>query len=199
MHSLENKYLSLLSSVLMSSVEIGAGFSLSDFANMETDEIKELDSLLMPQGTYAVKVQSAMLGQRDAKEGINEKTGLPFAPLFYCERKYEVLECNLVDKSIDNQRYIGRTIKDSKTFWPESFQDDIALLKGDYKRVGIDNKGRMGGLEGGEPGWIDNAIEQLIGLKCTHWKDKSGQDRVQWKWFKLDDAASEEEAGQVAA
>lgn len=193
MNSLENKYTRLMAGVAFSSLELGSGFSLADFANTTTDEIKELDSLLMPMGTYAVKVVSAQLGQGEAKEGIDEKTGMPYLPLFYLERKYEVLECNLVDKSLDNQRFVGRTIKDRVTFWPSDIESHIGLLKGDYKRVGLPNSGRMGGLEGAEPGWIDNAVDQLIGLKCTYYK-QNGEDRARWKWFKLDDADSEAEA-----
>jgi hypothetical protein len=187
----------LMASVAMMAA-IDAGFSLNDMADMVTDDIKELDSLLMPAGVYAVKVTQAMLGQNDAKEGLDDN-GEPYPPLFYLQRKYEVLELNPLDKTVDADKYVGRTINDRFTFWPADFQDRIGLLKGDYKRVGLANSGRMGGLEGGEPGWIDGAVESMIGLKCKHVKKASGDFIAVYNWFKLDDPNSEAEADAALA
>jgi hypothetical protein len=193
MNSFENKYANLMATATMMAIEVGSGFSLADFANTETDDIKELNSLLMPVGTYAVKITELKLGEREKKEGIDPKTGMEYLPLYYLARQYEVLEANLVDKTEDPDRFIGRKINDSVTFWPSDVASQIGLLKGDFKRCGIPNSGRMGGLEGGEPGWIDGGVDKIIGLKCTH-GTRNGEQFARYKWFKLDTGEAEQEA-----
>lgn len=198
MNSLENKWaMRGMGLISYMALELGAEFSLADFANQETDEVKELDSLLMPLGTYAVKVTSVALGGGERKEGIDEKTGMPYLPLFFVERKYEIIEAQLVDKKIDADKYVGRTIRDRITFWPNGYDDTVGLLKGDYKRVGLPNTGRLGGLEGAEPGWMDGAVDAIIGLKCTYFK-QNGEDRARYKWFRLDVGTAELDAEEEA-
>lgn len=163
-----------------------AGFSLADLGNTETDEIKAIETLLFAQGLYDVKIVSMTLGSLPAKEGLDDK-GNPFAPLFYVDEKYEVLEAQPLDKAIDAESLQGRTITNRTTFWARSmveFQEQIGLLKGRFQKAGLDNSGRIGGVEGGEPGWLDNAADEIIKIKVTHSKENSEgvqYQRVAWQ------------------
>lgn len=177
------------------------GFSLADFANTVTDDIKALDSLLPPAGTFACRINSAMLGENETKDGIDPQTNEPYLPLFFAEFKCEVLEAQPLDKDIDPSTLIGRVINDRFTFWPSAFNDMIGLLKGRYKKVGFDINGRVGGMEGGEPGWLDGANEKIIGLKIVH-RTRKDDTRAYFSWFKLEegeDSAEELPAETEAA
>lgn len=183
------------------------GFSLADFADQVTDEIKALDSLLPPAGTFAIRCTDAALGENEAKEGIDQNTGLPYPPLYFTGYKYEILEAKPIDTSIDKDSLVGRVLNERYTFWPSGMNDAIGLLKGRYAKVGLSNTGRMGGLEGKEPGWIDGAKEHIFGIKIRHANTKDGSARAYYSWFALEvgesgaseEMESEPEAGQVVA
>lgn len=178
----------------MSKLEMTAEFSLASFAEMETDDIKALDSLLPPAGIFAMKVTSAQLGQNPPKEGIDEDTGLPYLPLVYLQFKYEVLDAQPADKAVDPETLLGRTWSERFTFWPKQLQDNIALLKGRYAKAGVPNSGRMGGLEGGEPGWIDGIVEEIIKVKIRHSTNKTtGNTNAYFDWMKFEKQAPEAE------
>lgn len=195
MKSFVEKYMSS-AALLMMAADSGSGFaldadfSLADFADQVTDDIKELDSLLPPMGTFYVQITAANLGENPPKEGIDPKTSLAYPKLIYTGFKYKVLQAEPADKSIDADTWTNRVLSERHTFWPAQFKDSIGLLKGRYKKVGIDNSGRLGGLEGGEPGWIDNAVEVVIGLKCKH-IPKNGSAIAVYDWFKVETSESE--------
>lgn len=176
----------LTTSMVRSFADDMAGFSLADLGNTETDEIKAIESLLFTPGLYDVKIVSMNLGQLPAKEGLNDK-GEPYAPLFYVDEKYEVLEAEPLDKSVDAESLQGRTITNRTTFWARSqteFLEQIGLLKGRFQKAGLNNSGRIGGVEGGEPGWLDGAADEIIKIKVTHSKpnDEGVQyQRITWQ------------------
>lgn len=180
---------SLRNFAVFSAVDFSGEVSLADLAGMQTDEIKTLDSRLFPAGLFAVRCTSVSLGKRDPKEGINEKTGLPFPALFYVEFRYEVMEASPLDKKVDADSLVGRTLVDSITLWPETFDVEIGVMKGNYKRIGLPNEGVLGGLEGGEPGWLDGAVDHIFPLKVSHGKaDANGIQRARMHWQKMPEA-----------
>lgn len=187
----------LTTSMVRSFADEMNGFSLADLGNTETDEIKAIESLLFTPGLYDVKIVSMALGQLPAKEGLDDK-GNPYAPLFYVDEKYEVLEAEPLDKSIDAESLQGRTITNRTTFWARSmaeFQEQIGLLKGRFQKAGLDNSGKIGGVEGGEPGWLDNAADEVIKIKVTH--SKPNDEGVQYQritWQKKTGGFQEEAA-----
>ena len=187
----------LTTSMVRSFADDMAGFSLADLGNTETDEIKAIESLLFTPGLYDVKIVSMALGQLPAKEGLDDK-GNPYAPLFYVDEKYEVLEAEPLDKAIDAESLQGRTITNRTTFWARSmaeFQEQIGLLKGRFQKAGLDNSGKIGGVEGGEPGWLDNAADEVIKIKVTH--SKPNDEGVQYQritWQKKPGGFQEEAA-----
>lgn len=187
----------LTTSMVRSFADEMNGFSLADLGNTETDEIKAIESLLFTPGLYDVKIVSMALGQLPAKEGLDDK-GNPYTPLFYVDEKYEVLEAEPLDKSIDAESLQGRTITNRTTFWARSmaeFQEQIGLLKGRFQKAGLDNSGKIGGVEGGEPGWLDNAADEVIKIKVTH--SKPNDEGVQYQritWQKKTGGFQEEAA-----
>lgn len=190
MKSFIDKYMSS-AALLMMAADAGAGFnidgdfSLAEFADQDTSDIKELDSLLPPMGVFYVKITTAKLGENPPKEGLDPKTGMPYPKLIYTGYKYQVLQALPADKSIDADTWTNRVLSERHTFWPAQLKDSIGLLKGRYKKVGFENSGRMGGVEGGEPGWIDGAEEKIIGLKCKH-IPKNGSSIAVYDWFKVE-------------
>ena len=161
------------------------GFSsLAELAEMETDEIKSLDSRLFPQGLFVVECTEASLGE-STKEGLNPETGEPWDTLFSITHKMKVLEAYPLEKGVDPESIVNRVITSRKTFWPKSFTEEIGLLKGDYAKVLLPTAGKLGGLEGGEPGWADGAVGYVFAVKVTHSRpNREGTQFVNVNWQK---------------
>lgn len=174
-----------------------ASMTLADFAEMETDDIQALDSLLFPMGVYGCRVLSSTLGmQASDPTKLDEETGLPLPPLFYCETVFEVVEADPTDKkNQDPEKLVGRKITDRQTFWPKQRDEMIGLLKGKYKKAGFNINGRMGGVEGAEPGWIDSAVDQFAIIRVRHSKPNAeGRQRIFIDWDKAPTAGEQEAA-----
>ena len=178
----------------MSDIQNTTGFSLADLAGMETDEIRAITSLVPAAGNFGVEVLAVRLAERDKKEGINPKTGLEYPNLFFVEFKYKILSAEPLDRNVDGEALLNRTLNDQFTIWPDQMAEMIGLLKGRYKAAGLDNSGRLGGVEGGEPGWLDGAVGAIIGLRIKHSPIKGSDDvRANFNWFALnpeEDAAA---------
>lgn len=165
--------------------------SLADLAEMETDEIKSLDSRLFPAGLFAVRCTDVSLAE-STKEGIDPETNEPYLPLYSVNFKLEVLEAQPLDKSIQPESLVGRVISQRKTFWPKSFTEEIGLVKGDYKRIQLPTEGRLGGLEGGVPGWLDGIRDEVFAVKVTHSRpNKEGNQFVNVNWQKREAQAEQ--------
>lgn len=176
---------SLIAAIAREAEGFSGGFSLADLAGMDTTEVKVLESRLFPAGLYGVRCTSVILGMNEAKEGIDEKTGQPYLPLPHVTFKYEVLEAEPADKKIESDKLIGRTLSDQIMLWPNQLEDEIGYLKGNYKKIGLESDGRLGGMEGGEPGWLDGAVEHMFHIKVTHSKPNAdGIQRTRITWQK---------------
>lgn len=175
--------------------DVSLGFSsLAELAEMDTDEIKSLDSRLFPAGMFAVRCTEAQLGVSE-KEGIDPKTNEPYEPLFFANLKFEVLEAKPLDKELDGDSIVGRSITERRTFWPKSFKEEIGVLKGDYEKVGLSPTGRMGGMEGAEPGWIESLVDHVFAIKVTHSKpNDEGIQYVRIYWQRPKKQAEDAEA-----
>lgn len=192
----------LTTSALVRMAETGAGaggldsFTLADFAEMETDDIKAIKSLLFPAGMFGVLVKSVTLGVTKNTEGkIDEKTGAPFPDLYWVDFKAEVVDAEPLDKEIDKESLLGRTISERFTFWPAQMKELIGLLKGRYKEAGFEINGKLGGLEGGEPGWLDSAVDKLLIIRVRHGKPnaETGVQRAFYDWKKAPTQGGEQE------
>ena len=167
--------------------------SLAELAELDTDEIKSLDSRLFPEGLFVIRCTDVGLSE-STKEGIDPETGEPFLPLYSCTHKLEVLEARPLDKHLAPESLVGRVITQRRTFWPKSFTDEIGLVKGDYKRISLPTAGKMGGLEGAEPGWLDGIREQIFEVKVSHSRpNKDGNQFVNVNWQKRDQVVTSED------
>lgn len=174
----------LMASIAFAATDMGS-FSLADLANMDTTEVQELSSRLFPAGLFDVRCTSVTLGMNDAKEGINEKTGREYDPVPYVDFKYEILAAQPLDKSVDADSLVTRTLSDRVTLWPDQLMEEIGYLKGNYAKIGLPNAGVFGGMEGGEPGWLDGAVDHIFPIKVTHSKPNSeGIQRTRINWQK---------------
>jgi hypothetical protein len=171
-------------------VQNETGFlSLADLANMNTDGVAAVTSLVPKAGVYTMKGEEVKGGQRPEQEGK--------APLYYFNFVGEILEAKLIDKSVDPESVVGRKLTDSYTLWPAQFSDMIALLKGRYQLIGLPNTGpRLGGIEGQEPGWLDGYAGHVYKVKVSHFNDKQGQQRARFTYLKAD--ASDADAASAA-
>lgn len=186
---------SILTMGLVRASDVSLAFeSLADLADMDTDEIKSLDSRLFPEGLFAVRCTEVALSVSE-KEGIDPKTNEPYEPLYAVGHKYEVLEAKPLSKDVDPESMIGRVLTQRRTFWPKSFKEEIALVKGDYEKIGLQPVGKMGGLEGSEPGWLDTIVEHVFALKVSHSKPSAdGTQFVRINFQKTKKQADQDEA-----
>lgn len=168
-----------------------SSFSLADLANLDTTEIQTLMSRLPDEGIFIVRGTSVAAGMNEPKE---DKP-----PLMYVAFEVEILEAKPHDKTKDPESYVGKTLKERYTLWPDQFQELVGLLKGRYKTVNLPNEGRFGGVDGQEPGWVDGIVNHIFSVRVRHWtSNKSGQTNAQFDWlpYETEDSGNEEE--QVA-
>lgn len=151
--------------------------SLAEMASQSTDDVATLTSRTPPGGVFHVKCKSFV-----GKEG-ESVDGKP--PLHRYNIGYEVLIAKPVDKNLDPEALVGRTFTESYTFWPSDLAGTIGLLKGRFQKVGLPNQGHMGGVEGGEPGWADGAIEAEFDIQIRT-AIKDGEPRAFYDWIKPD-------------
>lgn len=155
-------------------VASGDGMSLADFAEMDTSDVEAVKSLLFPAGVYGVRIVHAIAGKNAVDPSKTDEDGNPLPPLFYIEFKYEILKAMPADQGIDADKMVGRTVSERFNLWPAQFKELLGLLKGSrYKLVGLPTDGKLGGVEGAEPGWIDGATDKIILLKVRHRKERA--------------------------
>jgi hypothetical protein len=170
--------------------------SLADIAGMSTDDIAPILSRVPESGIYRMKCKGAVLKSQEAAE-----EGKP--PRFSVGYRYEVMFAKLVDKNIDANALIGRTLSENVTLWnntQSALIESIGILKGRYQKVGLATSGAMGGVEGSDPGWIDGAVEAEfnVGVRKSM---INGEPRAFYDWIKPDpkfEAAYEAALNQAA-
>lgn len=163
-----------------------AGWSLADLAGMDTSEVAAITSLIPAVGVYTCKGLEVKGGQREKQD---DKP-----PLFYFNFVGEILEAKLVNKDIDTTKLVGRKLTESFTLWPSNFRDLIGLLKGRYKTIGLPNEGaRLGGVDGQEPGWLDNWVNHVYKVRVSHFM-QGGEPRARFTYLKPDGSDEPESA-----
>lgn len=167
--------------------DASGGLDLASLADMDTEEVKGITTILFPTGLAAVKITEAKLGQTQVEEGAVDEKGNPKIPQPYVQFGFEVADFEPVDKALNGEDFIGRKLSERHTLWTRELKERIALLKGTFEKCGLDTSGKLGGLEGGEPGWLDAAVDQLIMLRITHSRPRNPGDepRARYKWEKL--------------
>lgn len=164
-------------------------WSLADLAGMDTSDIAVVSSRLPAAGLYTVIGTEVKLGMMD-KNGDKPQ-------LAYINFGFEVLDFEPT-KEMDEeaiQRIIGRKLSDRSTLWPEDMAESIGLVKGNYKRAGIniEEPKNLGGVEGQPQGWLDNMVEKIFQIRIRHGLSK-GEERAFINWVGAD-PRGEEAAG----
>lgn len=164
----------------MSNIENTTGYlSLADLASMVTDDIQTLTSRVPDAGIFYV------IGKEvSATETQSDDPNKP--PLFRYNFLADILMAEPLDKSKDPESYVGRTLREGYALWPTDFAQMIGLLKGRYKTVNLDNTGHLGGVEGSNPGWLDNMVGHKFRIRIRHGKTKSGETAAYFDWLPME-------------
>ncbi len=152
--------------------------NLMDLAALDTSDMSAQMSRLQRQGIYFLEVVKAGYTEQesnDAAKATNynlmiESTILEFIPLDETEK-------------LDMSKIIGATFKERYFLFGEQLIQSIQLLMGMYKSVGLRCKGAMGGVEGSEPGWVDEIAGKRIIVRVQHRTGNDGQERANIYWL----------------
>lgn len=161
--------------------------SLADFASESTDDIATLTSRLPAAGTFIVKGKSVEVVFVPATTPEHDD-------LFRVTWEHEILEVVSLVKDSDNDEekmanMVGQTRKESYTLWPNSKDELMGLIKGNYQKIGLPNAGAPGGIPEVE-GWLDGIVDYPYELRIRHYHS-GGQDRAGYDWKKADDSILE--------
>lgn len=163
--------------------------SLADLADMNTDEIAVLMNRLPEPGMFLVQGLES-----SAKESRSE--GKP--PLFRFGFKSEILVAEPLDKEADPEKFVGKNLTESYTLWPDQLAESIGLLKGRYIQVGLSPIGRMGGVEGAAPGWIDTIVGHKFWIRVRRFV-ANGTERAGFDWLPTEETKAIMKAAKEAA
>lgn len=166
-------------------VETGM-FTLADLANLSTDEATVLMSRLPDTGIFVVRGVEVRAGITDP---------VPDQPqMFFFNFQAEILEADPLDKNKDRDSYVGKTLRERYTLWPNDFKTMLGLLQGRFKIVGLPFTGPVGGVEGSPPGWIDSWVGHIHRVRVRHWTGKNGNQNAAFDWLALKEDKREEVA-----
>jgi hypothetical protein len=128
----------------------GMDFSLADLADLDATEIAELRRENLPTGAYRFAVESAVLSEGVDKDNIKR---------FEVKFVMNVIECTAcTERGVDKESLVGKKHTEIKYIKPATAQDDIGYLRGWVTDIGCDSTGRLGGVPGAEPGFIDGTV-----------------------------------------
>jgi hypothetical protein len=166
-----------MSSVEEMNVSTSLGFSsLMDLAAFDTSDLKAQVSRLARQGIYIVELKKAQLVEVPPQD--------PADPIsFRLNLSSDILQFVPLDKNETVEDMAGRSLNESFFLSSKDIKEAIQLLMGRYKTVGFRCKGTMGGVEGSEPGWIDEGVGKRIVVRVRHYTNKQGQDQAAFDWL----------------
>lgn len=152
--------------------------NLMQLASLDTTELTAQLTRLALEGIYIIdlgKVGFTQQAPTDPAKPMNFNLAIPgtilaFAPL---HKEDESKVADLISKPL-NERYF---------LYGENLKEAIQLLMGRYKTVGFKHKGIMGGVEGAQPGWIDEAQGRRVVVRVSGFTDKTDQPRVRFDWL----------------
>lgn len=163
--------------------------SLFALAESNIDEVQAITSRVYPSGKYVVLGKKVEGSETEPKEEGQ-------APLIRFTFEEEVLKFTPIDKKVDPESMVGRTLKESLTIWPKDLVQSLGLLKGRYQKAGLPNQGMaVGGVAGKEPGWLDTMVNAQFVVKVRSYPDKTtGELRNAFDWEKYVPEGEEEAA-----
>jgi len=152
--------------------------NLMQLAELDTTELQAQMTRLALEGIYVCelgKVGFTAQASNDPAKPANFNLALPgtilaFAPL----HKEDEPKINGL---------IGQTLNERYFLFGENIKEAVQLLMGRYKTVGLKHKGKMGGVEGYQPGWVDEAQGKRVVVRVSGYVDKQEQPRVRFDWL----------------
>lgn len=146
-------------------MEQNADFSLADLAELDATDIQELRSEALPAGAYRFSIDSATL-----TEGVDKDQNKRFVVEF----KLKVVECKATtERGVDKESLVGKFHTEKRYIRPAHALDDIGYLRGFVTDIGADSTGKLGGVPGGEPGFIDGSVGTEFDAKIASRPDKT--------------------------
>jgi hypothetical protein len=162
----------------MSEAQVASFSNLMELATLDTSDLKAQTSRLPNQGIYVINIEELKFAEQapsDPADPMNytltiRGTVLAFQPLDQNGASEEDME--------------GRQLTERYFLYGKQIQEAIQLLMGRFKLVGFRHKGIMGGVEGSEPGWIDEAVGQRVCVRVRHYTSRGdGQERASFDWL----------------
>lgn len=150
--------------------------SLMDLATLDTSDMSAQTSRLQREGLYVVEVGKVQFSEQPPQDPANpmnynyifNSTILAYSPLKEGE-------------SVEGME--GRPLNQRIFLNGKDIRQAVQLLMGQYKIVGLRHKGAMGGVEGSEPGWVDEAVGKRIAIRVRHGQRADGQEQAYFDWL----------------
>jgi hypothetical protein len=125
-------------------------FSLADLAQLDVSDIAEIRFESLPAGLYTFRGTEAKF--EDTTNSNDERR-------LVLVMKMEVVECKTcVERGVDKEDLIGKKHTEKQYIVPEKAAEGIGLIRALLADIGLPNEGPLGGVEGMEPGIVDNFV-----------------------------------------
>lgn len=150
--------------------------NLMDLASTDTSDLQAQLSRLPRAGIYIIELEELKFAEQapqDPAEPMNYTLGI----------KGMTLAFQPLDKTESGDNMEGRALSERYFLYGQEVKEAIQLLMGRFKAAGFRHKGVMGGVEGSEPGWIDEAIGNRVCVRVRHFNSKDGQERAGFDWL----------------
>jgi hypothetical protein len=128
-----------------------AEFSLADLAQLDVSEIAEVRYESLPAGLYTFK---------GVEVKFEDTTNRDDERRLVLTVKLEVVEAkSVVERGVDKEDLIGKKHTEKFYIVPEKAAEGIGLIRAFLADVGLPNEGPLGGVEGIDPGLVDNLVD----------------------------------------
>lgn len=126
-------------------------FSLADLAQLDVSEIAEVRYESLPAGLFTF---------RGTEAKFDEMTNRDDERRIVLTIKMEVVECkSCVERGVDKEELIGKKHTEKFYIVPEKAVEGIGLIRAFLADIGLPNEGPLGGVEGMDPGIVDNFVD----------------------------------------
>lgn len=151
---------------------------LMSLAQMDTSDLQAQVTRLARQGIYVVEL---------GKPGFTEQPPQdPADPMsFTLAYPSTILAFTALEPSADDNELVGKPLNDRYFVWGKDVKQAIQLLMGRAKVAGFRYKGKMGGVEGAEPGWLDEQAGKRVAVRVTWYTPKGGDERARFDWLSV--------------
>lgn len=126
-------------------------FSLADLAMLDVSAIAEVRYESLPAGLFTF---------RGIEAKFEDTTNRDDERRLVLTVKLEVVECkSVVERGFDKEELIGKKHTEKFYIVPEKAAEGIGLIRAFLADIGLPNEGPLGGVEGIDPGLVDNIVD----------------------------------------